>query len=282
MTTGSPTTSTGPFCVKPTMRRRRRDHDGHDGDRHDDDRIEHRRDDDDDGHRVVEHGRPAAVPRSRRRSAQIVTRGAAGRSDEFIELYNPTASDVTLDSSWSIQVRANDGTSYTARWTGSGGVLPAGGHFLLTGSAYADPVPSDDTMTGIKDASSVVLQQGSTPIDAVCFVWASSQTYDATFTCEGAPADNTPHDDTTNGDVDQSLIRKGNGCTDTGQSAQDFEEAHARRAARRREPLTRVSRARSRPRPPIAGARRSRRACSPAPDCTYILAGYQRPSDVAS
>ncbi|HVY47218.1 MAG TPA: hypothetical protein VHB21_15125, partial [Minicystis sp.] len=164
---------------------------------------------------------------------EIKTRGTAGGSDEFVELYNPTASAVTLDGSWSLTARAVGGASYTARWAGGGAnqltaAIPAHGHYLIAGTAYAGGPSADDALSsGIKDAASVVLEHAGSTVDAICFGYAGANAFDASYTCEGAPADNGPHDDSASAqsDVDVSLERRPgdpNDCTDTDDNASDF------------------------------------------------------------
>ncbi len=161
--------------------------------------------------------------------SQIKTRGTAGGNDEFVEFYNPTASAVTLDSSWTVMVRSLTSSSYASHWAGkSGDTIPAHGHFLLTGSSYAGGPAGDDSLTsGIKDASSVVLQQSGSDVSAVCFNYPGSGIFDSSFTCSGTPVDNSPHDDTTGGssNTDVSIARKNGGCADTGDDANDFASA---------------------------------------------------------
>jgi hypothetical protein len=89
-------------------------------------------------------------------------------------------------------------------------------------------VAADDSLTsGIKDASGVLLQQSGSDVDAACFGYAGMNTFDSSFTCNGSPADNSPHDDTTGGssDTDVSIERKNGGCAETGDDASDFTNA---------------------------------------------------------
>jgi hypothetical protein len=163
--------------------------------------------------------------------SEVRSRGAGGASDEFIELYNPTSSPVTLDANWTLQSRSATGTTYSTRWKGAGGVIPAHGHFLIVGLAYTQSPAKDASLSsGITDAASIILRQGTTTIDALCYAYdATTQAaFDATFQCAGTPVSNLPHDNqsSTTSNVDVSIERKpggaGGNCTDTGDNAADF------------------------------------------------------------
>ena len=150
-----------------------------------------------------------------------------GGNDDFIELYNPTSTPVTLDSSWKLEARSNTAATYGTRWTGTDEVIPAHGHYLVTGESYADLPPGDGKLSsGITDATSIKLTQSGAVIDAVCYAFSLTTstpfTTDATYTCEGTPADNSAHDNSGATDVDVSIERKGGNCTDTGNNAADF------------------------------------------------------------
>lgn len=73
--------------------------------------------------------------------SEIQTVGSAA-DDEFIELYNPTDSSVDI-SSWSIQYRGGDGTSYVRKNFGTDQTIPTRGFFLVTRSGY-DGTPTSD------------------------------------------------------------------------------------------------------------------------------------------
>jgi len=163
--------------------------------------------------------------------SEVRSRGAGGASDEFIELFNATDVAVTLDSTWSIKGRSTTSSSYTSRWTGTGLVVPAWGHFLIAGTAYTESPAADAALsTGITDASSLELVQAGTTVDAVCYYFDSTTlaAFDATYTCEGTPVSNLPHDNTTGGtsNSDASIERApggaGGNCTDTNDNAADF------------------------------------------------------------
>ncbi len=163
--------------------------------------------------------------------SEVRTRGAAGASDEFIELYNATGASVTLDATWVLEGRSTDSGTYTKRWAGKGDSIPSHGHFLIVGSSYAQsPAKDDGLASGIKDASSVKLTHGGQIVDAVCFGFDAKTlaTFDGTYDCEGTPASNLPHNDGAGApsDSDASLERTPGGgagnCTDTGDNAADF------------------------------------------------------------
>jgi hypothetical protein len=161
----------------------------------------------------------------------VRTRGAAGASDEFVELFNASASPVTLDADWQIEGRSTSSGTYTKRWAGGGGTIPAFGHFLVVGSKYAQSPGKDDGLaTGITDASSLKLMHSGQIVDAVCFGFDAKTmaAFAAGYDCEGTPVSNQPHDDGAGSpsDSDASIERKPGGaagnCTDTGDNASDF------------------------------------------------------------
>jgi len=168
--------------------------------------------------------------------SEIRTHGPGGAADEFVELYNATSQSVLLDSLWSLEGRAVDPpvTSYTARWKGKGGTIPAYGHYLIAGSSgsYTGPPGDDKLSTGITDGASLRLLHNGSPVDAICYYHANNFGMAGSFldvfnpyTCEGLPAPN-PHDGTSGTDTDVSLERPPGGtlgnCTDTNHNDTDF------------------------------------------------------------
>jgi hypothetical protein len=161
--------------------------------------------------------------------SEIRSRGKAGASDEFIELYNPTDADAVLDSGWTIDARSATSLGYSQRWVGGGGVIPKRGHFLIVGSSYTQsPSGDDDLSQSIGDAESVMLSLDGAPVSVVCYYYGPLSLLalqDGGYTCDMMPVAN-PHDDNDDTDVDQSIERKPGGaagnCTNTGDNAADF------------------------------------------------------------
>ena len=166
--------------------------------------------------------------------SEVRTRGIGGAADEFVELYNPSGTSIVLDATWTLEARSTSATSYTLRWTGSGAVLPAHGHYLIAGTGYSQ-VPSTDASlsSGIPDGVSLVLEHSAAAVDALCLYFdptglSAFTGAGSTYTCEGTPTSN-PHDNTSSTDVDASVERKPGGLNgngqDTGDNATDFSTA---------------------------------------------------------
>jgi hypothetical protein len=162
---------------------------------------------------------------------EVRSRGAGGAADEFVALFNATAAPVALDASWQLSVRGATDATYRSHWTGTGDTIPAFGHYLIAGASYVQaPAPDAALTSGIPDAASLRLLHTGAVVDALCFAYDDTTTgaFDATFTCEGTVASNTPHDNTSSAtsDSDVSLARKPGGargnCADTGDNASDF------------------------------------------------------------
>jgi hypothetical protein len=162
--------------------------------------------------------------------SQLQTRGVNGGSDEFVEIYNPGASAVTFDSTWTVQVRnAASCGGYATRITGAGQVIPSHRHILFknSGGTSSYAIAADGTYaTGIADSGSMTLMHGTTVVDALCFYLSTQSSFMcAGSTCEGMQVQN-PHDDTTATDVNASLERKPGGASgntqNTGNNAADF------------------------------------------------------------
>ncbi|MCA1634524.1 MAG: lamin tail domain-containing protein [Acidobacteria bacterium] len=97
-------------------------------------------------------------------------RGAGGASDEFVELYNNTNTDLDI-SGYTLHALTAAGAQ-NLRFTVPGAlassttVIPARGHFLITGSAYslaAVAASNGALSTGIVDGSGIGFFAGATP-----------------------------------------------------------------------------------------------------------------------
>jgi uncharacterized repeat protein (TIGR01451 family) len=150
--------------------------------------------------------------------SEFRTRGSAGATDEFIEIYNPTSSTVTIGG---LKIRAsnNAGTISDRVTITAGTTLGSGCHYLLANSSssgYSGSVAANQTYTtGIADDGGIAITRadGTTIIDQVGMSSGSAYKEGATLT----PLSTS---------VEQSYERKpggaaGNG-TDTGNNANDF------------------------------------------------------------
>jgi uncharacterized protein (TIGR03437 family) len=150
--------------------------------------------------------------------SEFRTRGPAGASDEFVEIYNPTTTTQVIGG---LKIRASNGSgTISDRVTvTAGATLGSGCHYLIANSssgAYSGSVPANQTYgTGITDDGGIAITQsnGSSVIDAVGMSNGSAFK-------EGTPL--AP----LSANVNQSYERKpggafGNG-TDTNNNAADF------------------------------------------------------------
>jgi hypothetical protein len=157
--------------------------------------------------------------------SEVRPRGTGGNTDEFVEIYNPAEAPETFTKDWTITSRSDLGPYYSLKYTGANEVVPAHGHLLIVGDAYSNTsVPRDGLLAaGITDNASVLLYNGASVVDAVCFYGGVSP-FDGTYTCEGTPL---PGANTTS-DVDQSYERKGGSdlgnCQDTNDSTSDWQQ----------------------------------------------------------
>lgn len=171
---------------------------------------------------------------------EVRTRGQGGAQDELVELYNPLATAITLDASFTVSVRSAIGScsanTEKVLFTGSGQTLAPHGHFLLGGAMYTQMPAADAALSaaGLPDAGSLVIARAGTVWDALCYAYDAATTANlascsVAYVCEGTPASNKPHDNTQSpaSTVDASLQRKPGGARgsgrDTGSSSLDFQ-----------------------------------------------------------
>lgn len=144
--------------------------------------------------------------------SEVKWRGTLGAQDDFVEIYNPGNTSVTLTSAWTIESRSETAATYTVRFTGAGQIIPPHEHFLVVGTSPS--FTGDDVLTsGLADEASVVLKNNGTLVDAVCWNCGTNNFTDQS--CQGAPVAVTGCANA----VDRSIERKPGGtignCSDT-------------------------------------------------------------------
>jgi hypothetical protein len=146
--------------------------------------------------------------------SEFRTTGPGGGNDEFIEIFNPTSSDISL-SGLKLQKSSGCGTTVNNLYIFGAVSLVPGQHFLIAGPGYSGSATPDYlslTSFSIADDGGIAITDASTtpiPIDQVGMCAG-------TFYKEGTTL--TPLSGTAN----QSYERKDNGCTDTDNNSTDF------------------------------------------------------------
>lgn len=159
-------------------------------------------------------------------------RGTGGAADEYVELYNNLDNPADI-SGFSLHALTAAGAQ-NLRFIVPGAlgssttVIPARGHFLITGASYSLPDASNGALTtGIVDGSSVGFFAGATPTAGTRIDSAGFDTRDALF-FEGTPI--TPSGAGTGGIIvngEYAFVRKmttasGGIPQDTGNNQSDF------------------------------------------------------------
>ncbi|HKP51476.1 MAG TPA: lamin tail domain-containing protein [Chloroflexia bacterium] len=100
--------------------------------------------------------------------SEFRTRGPAGASDEFVELFNLSASPVDI-SGWLIRGSNGGGAVSTRVTISSSTILQPGQHYLAVNAAYTGSVAGDPPSysTGITDDGGIAIFNGATIIDQV-------------------------------------------------------------------------------------------------------------------
>jgi len=147
--------------------------------------------------------------------------GTGGSDDDWVEIYNPTAEDVSLDG-WSIQKQAQaiDSSIYKASLSG---IVPAGGYFLVVrNSAATSSLELADIEVSLSLASNNTIYlvnndisiENKDDVNIVDFVgMGSAENFDGLGT---APSPAETH----------SIVRTSDG-EDTNQNIDDFTETEA-------------------------------------------------------
>ncbi len=103
--------------------------------------------------------------------SELAPSGPGGNGDEFVELYNPTLTTVSL-SGWSLWYRSNNATGTTTKIVtlGSSASIAPSGYFLVASTGYSGSVVPDARFTATSldmsqsatGGASVLLTSGST------------------------------------------------------------------------------------------------------------------------
>jgi len=110
---------------------------------------------------------PPPPPAARLRVNEVMTGSTGAAANEFVELVN-ASTDAVDAGGYRVVYRAAAGTSDTLLGAiPAGTIIPAGGHYLLGGSAYAGPVGADQSFgiglaaaaggVGVRDPDGVLL-----------------------------------------------------------------------------------------------------------------------------
>lgn len=162
--------------------------------------------------------------------SEVRTRGPDDGNQDFIELFNPTSTAVELTADFHVDARGEDAQSYgDPRWSGDGTiVIQPGKHVLLTNDAGDNPIggatPDDVYHSGIPDGASVVLYQGTSVLDAVCFT-CKTTSLGVDYVCE-RPELTRSSACSVAGDASVQRNRAGtvDGCADTDDNSADLSE----------------------------------------------------------
>jgi cysteine-rich repeat protein len=86
--------------------------------------------------------------------SEVSARGASAQTDEFVELYNPTGSDITL-TGWRLQYKsATSTTGYSGSFDIPTQVIKAYGYLLIAHSGYTGSVTADVTYSSFDMSAS--------------------------------------------------------------------------------------------------------------------------------
>ena len=110
--------------------------------------------------------------------------GTGNTTKDFIEIYNPTNTDIDLDG-YRLVKRTKNGTSDTSikSWTTSA-IIPAKTYYLWANSAYAEIAADVTTTQTIANDNAVALRQG--PVDTGTIIDAVGWGENATILVEGS------------------------------------------------------------------------------------------------
>lgn len=144
---------------------------------------------------------------------ELMSDGTTSAADEFVELYNPGSSAVSL-SGWKLAYRAANGNPGVVLHTfATGAQIPADGYFVLGGTAFVGK--TDGALSGSMAAAGgqiALLDENDGVIDGVAYGAVDTGATAGTY-AEGSPAD-AP-------EKGGSISRTPN-CQDTDDNSADF------------------------------------------------------------
>src|SRR5215217_4426568 len=146
--------------------------------------------------------------------SEFRTRGPGGATDEFIELYNPTSSPVSVGG-WKVNASNNTSSTSTRATIPNLTVLQSGQYYLIANTSYSGTVSPNLTYgSGIADNGGIALLRSDSSIADQVGMSSGSAYKEGTIL--------TP----LNGLSDQSYERKLGGssdsCTETDDNLADF------------------------------------------------------------
>lgn len=145
------------------------------------------------------------------------TGGDTGGND-FIELYNPTATSVDIEG-WQLEIADDTAIQQTILLTGPNTVLPSGGHYLI------DVVGgSDQTLVALPDELAIRIRDGGTAVDEVGTRDRNNGgSLNAGLWVEGVGVPPLVDETNYNQSYERLLASGVGNCVDTDNNAADFE-----------------------------------------------------------
>ncbi len=139
--------------------------------------------------------------------SELRTAGPGGQEDEFVELFNPTGSNIAITN---VTIETNGGTS----WKRANLFIQARTHFVIAGASF-DGKPDASLTGGLTNAGFVSLVSNGSAVDTICYCYGDDCSVPfAACADQGVPAQSP-------GWTKESLARS-DACHDTDDSAADF------------------------------------------------------------
>ena len=103
--------------------------------------------------------------------SQIQIEGDGGANDEFVEIYNPTDSCVSLDG-WSLQYKSSSGSyPLTSKKNLPNVLVPSHGYFLVSNASYGGSIAADATyyfsLSGSATGATIFLSSSTTAVSSI-------------------------------------------------------------------------------------------------------------------